>query len=330
MFRNLINSEDVTYFVRSIRTGRILRILQRLLRGKRRAVQDAWDTIENPPIQFWDIPAVHQRANALVSGDAQIDYITYVARKYLTARSPLTGISLGCGEGSKELTWASVCHFTHLDAYDLAPQRIVAARETARARGINNVHFHVGDIFQIDWPEQHYSVVFSDQSLHHFSPLEPLCANIRRTLKLDGYFVLNEYIGPSRFQWTDRQLEAVNGLLAILPARYRVRWQDRGLKTRVSRPSRLSMMLSDPSEAVESDKIISTVGRHFHIIERRDYGGTLTQLLFADIAWNFQNNDPETQQLLNLCFQAEQTLMDLDQISSDFTLLICQPRDASP
>jgi hypothetical protein len=88
--------------------------------------------------------------------------------------------------------------------------------------------------------------------------------------------VLNEYIGPARFQWTARQLEAVNALRELLPPRYRVRWQDRGLKRRVHRPSRLSMMLYDPSEAVESDRIVPSLDKFFAVVERRDYGGTFS------------------------------------------------------
>jgi len=326
MFRNLINAQDFRYLARSIRSGRITRVFRRVLGGSRSAVQEAWNTTDNPPIQLWDIPAVHRRANLLVSGDSDTDYITYVAQKYLSHRAPMLGISLGCGTGQKELAWARRCEFVRLDAYDLAPQRIAAAQAQASACGVNAVHFHVGDIYQLEWPTRHYDIVFADQSLHHFSPLEPLCAHIRRALKQDGYLVLNEYIGPARFQWTDRQLEVVNGLLAILPAEYRVRWQDRTLKTSAHRPSRLNMILNDPSEAVESERIIPTVEKHFHVIDRRDYGGAVIQLLFADIAWKFQDDRSETRQLLALCFQAEQTLMDLGYLPSDFALLVCQPK----
>jgi SAM-dependent methyltransferase len=300
-----------------------------VLGGRTRAVQAVWESTVQPPITFWHIPQVHQRANRLVSGDPQVDYISYVARKYLAGRS-LAGISLGCGAGHKELQWASCGNFSRLDAYDLSPQRIATAKAAARARGIDNVHFHVGDIYRLDWPPAQYDVVLCDQSLHHFAQLESLYANVRRALKPDGYFVLNEYIGPARFQWTARQLEAVNALLALLPPRYRSRWQDHGLKRRVHRPSRLSMMLYDPSEAVESDKIVPCLDKFFAVVERRDYGGTLLHPLFADIAWNFKDDRPEIQQLLQLCFEVEDAMLAQGEVTSDFALIVCKPRPDVP
>jgi len=329
MFRNLVNAQDLVSLANALRSGRIRRTLGRLIRvieGRSRVVRDTWGTTENPPVQFWDIPAVHRRVNQMITGDPEVDYIAYVSRKYLSPRMPLTGLSLGCGTGQKELMWASHCEYTRLDAYDLAPQRIAAAQEQASASGMTNVRFLVGDVYKVEWPAQYYDVVFSDQSLHHFTPLDRLLARIRRTLRPDGYLVLNEFVGPTRFQWTDRQLEVVNGVLAILPPRYRVRWADHKIKRCVHRPSRLSMMISDPSEAVEAGNILPLVERCFEIVERRDYGGTVLHMLFADIAANFTSDEDETARLLALCFQIEDMLLESGELSSDFTLMVCRPR----
>ncbi len=329
MFNNLVNFQDFAHLASSFRSGRVLQLLRRMLRGRTSATQAAWDAFQDSPIEFWHIPMLQQRVNRLVSGDPQVDYISYVARKYL-AEGPLAGLSLGCGKGHKELRWARLGNFARLDAYDLSPERIAIAQADARARGMANVHFHVGDVYRLDWPISRYDVVFGDQSLHHFAPIESLYADIHRTLKPGGYFVLNEYIGPARFQWTARQLEAADALLALLPPRYRVRWQDKKLKRRVHRPSRLSMILADPSEAVESDKIVPGLEQFFDIVERRDYGGTLLHPLFGDIAWNFQEDRPDIHKWLKLCFEVEDALLAQREIDSDFSLIVCQSRSEVP
>lgn len=326
MLNNWVNRQDLIYLIRAIRSGRVLTSLLRILKGPAYAVQETWGHTCKPPIRFWDIPAVCRRSNQLLTGDPQLDYIAFLSRKYLASRAPVTGLALGCGMGLKELTWVSHGHFAYLDAYDLSPQRIAEAQKNAHARGITSVHFQVGDIYKMVWRSQHYDVVLTDQSLHHFAPLEPLCANIRRALKPDGYLIVSEYVGPSRFQWTDRQIQVVNSLLTLLPERYRVSWQDHTIKRRIHRPSRLRMMLADPSEAVESGKIIPTLERHFEIIERRDYGGTITHPLFADIAANFDSSDSDTQRLLELCFHVEDTLLAIGELSSDFTLMVGRPK----
>jgi hypothetical protein len=157
-----------------------------------------------------------------------------------------------------------------------------------------------------------------------------LLLKIRHTLKPTGYLVVSEFIGPSRFQWTDRQLEVINGVLAILPPHFRQRWTNRHIKTRVYRPSLLTMMLGDPSEAVESAHIVPLLEEHFEVMERRDYGGTIVHMLFDDIAANFldeagQVKDDDARRLIELVFQVEDTLLEIGDIQSDFALLICRP-----
>lgn len=330
MYKNLINRQDFGFLVRSLRTGSIWRTLRRRFLGSERAVQGAWENVERPPSYFWNIAAVGVRANALITGDPNLDYTEYISQKYLVAREPLTGLSLGCGAGQKELTWASRCHFTALDAFDISASRIEYARSQAEAIGRTEINYQVGNASEMALPTTHYDVVFVDQALHHFSPLEPLLLQVGRALKPEGYLVASEFIGPSRFQWTDRQLEVINGVLAILPHRYRRRWSDGRRKSAVHRPSWLTMTLGDPSEAIESAHIVPLLEKHFDIVERRDYGGTVVHMLFDDIAANFVDskgveNDDEARQLLQLCFQIEDTLLEMGELESDFALIVCRP-----
>lgn len=330
MFNNLINRHDLHFLINGLRTGSIWRTLKRLAWGSEETVKTTWEQVEGPPSYLWSIPAVHRRANRLITGDPDLDYSTYVSQTYLAPLQPLCGLSLGCGSGKKELRWTSLCRYARLDAYDISASRIAHARSQAQVAGRSEIHYHAADVYRADLPEAFYDVVFVDQSLHHFTPLGTLLLKIRRALKPTGYLVASEFIGPTRFQWTDRQLKVINGVLAILPPSYRRRWSNGKIKTQVHRPSRLSMMLGDPSEAVESARIVPLLERHFEIVERRDYGGTILHMLFDDIAHNFLDDDgreksEEARRLLELCFQIEDTLLELGDIQSDFAMLICKP-----
>ena len=329
MFKNLINRHDFAYLINSLRTGSVWRILGRLVSG-RSGVEDAWEQVESPPSYMWSIPAVWRRANRLITGDPDVDPKVYVSNKYLKTLQPLRALSLGCGSGEKDLLWTSLCTYARLDAYDISASRIAHARSQAQAVGRTEIEYRVADLSHIDWPEAEYDAVFVDQSLHHLSPLEPLILNIRRALKPSGYLVASEFIGPTRFQWTDRQLEAIDGVLAILPPGYRRRWSNGRIKERVHRPSLLNMRLNDPSEAVESARIVPLLERHLEIVERRDYGGTIIHMLFDDIAHNFlgddgRERDDEARRWLELCFQIEDELLASGEIQSDFAFLICKP-----
>ncbi|MBU0703697.1 MAG: class I SAM-dependent methyltransferase [Chloroflexi bacterium] len=330
MFNNLINRQDLFFLLNGLRTGSVWRTLKRLVGGSKSAVETMWEQVEGPPSYFWNVPSVCRRANRFITSDPDLEYPVYVSRTYLSPLQPLHGLSLGCGTGQKELGWTSLCRYARLDGYDISAPRIAYARSQAQATGRSEIHYHAADVYQVDWPDAHYDVVFVDQSLHHFALLEPLLLKIRRALKPTGYLVASEFIGPTRFQWTDRQLEVINGVLTILPPLYRRRWSNGRVKTRVYRPSRLSMMLGDPSEAVESARIVPLLEHHFEIVERKDYGGTIIHPLFNDIAHNFlgddgQEKDEEACRLLELCFQIEDTLLELGDIQSDFALLVCKP-----
>lgn len=330
MFNNLINRQDLHFLLNGLRTGSIWRTLKRLAGRRESAVEAAWQHIESPRPYFWSIPSVHRRVNRLITGDPNLDYPTYISRTYLAALQPLYGLSLGCGTGQKELAWAGHCHYARLDAYDVSEPRIAYARSQAEAAGHPEIHYRVADIYGLDWPDTYYDVVLGEQSLHHFAPLEPLLLKIRRALKSTGYLVVSEFVGPTRFQWPGRQLEAINGALAILPRRYRRRWSDGRIKDRVYRPSRLSMVLADPSEAVESAHLLPLLERHFEIVERHDCGGTILHVLLDDIAANFlgddgREKDDEARRLLDLCFWIEDTLLELGDVESDFVTLVCKP-----
>ena len=158
----------------------------------------------------------------------------------------------------------------------------------------------------------------------NFKHIDRIFASIAKALKSGGYFIVNEYVGPSRFQWTDRQLAAINGTLALLPLSYRRRWSDGTIKSKVHRPSLLRMRFSDPSEAIESSAIRDALYKHFHVVEVSEYGGAILHMLLADIAMNFLSEDEKTRSLLSLCFQIEDTLMSIGDIRSDFIVAICR------
>jgi SAM-dependent methyltransferase len=86
--------------------------------------------------------------------------------------------------------------------------------------------------------------------LHHFSRLGEIMRMIARALGPGGLLIMDEYVGPSRFQWASGQMRAANALLTMLPEEHRTQ-RDGQVKSRVVRPSRLSMRLDDPSGAVD-------------------------------------------------------------------------------
>ncbi len=86
------------------------------------------------------------------------------------------------------------------------------------------------------------------------------------------------------------------------------------------------MILSDPSEAVESSKIEMLLHKKFEIVEIKGYGGTILHMLFNGIAHHFLSDDAETQRWLNVCFEIEDVLLASGELQSDYIVAVCKKR----
>ena len=326
MLNNFINRYDFFDVWRVGWKKACEKVGSRLAKTGAEIVAEKWSTSNSEPSHWWDIPEVAVRWNELISGDPTVDHCKFISDKYLSDRCLLNGLSLGCGDGTRELRWMETGKFAHLDAFDLSESQIQKAIEAALSHGYgNSMSFSVGDAFNIGAPDRHYDVVIVEHSLHHFSPMRDILLEISRMMKPNGFFIINEFVGPTRFQWSDRQLEATNGILSILPRKYK-KLTSGEIKTEEIRTSRLRMQLRDPSEAVESAMILPLIREIFEEIEVREYGGTVLQLLFDRIAQNFLGEDPETKRWLKICFGIEDSLLASNELSSDFVVAICRPK----
>ena len=325
MFKNLINPYDFVVLYQKIRRGGIGRISSKLMKSNEERVRRSWAHTSESTSSWWDIPEVNRRWNLLITGSADLDQCRYISTKYLTADHALDGVSLGCGSGNREIRWVSACEKLRLFCYDISKERIDQARINAGNANLSSrLHFEVGDVHTLELGVRKYDVVIIEGALHHFRSIGTVLDNVRRTLKDDGIFIVNEYIGPSRFQWTDAQLKAANRVLKMIPEGYRKSYSGGRVKKKIHRPGRLSMFLNDPSESVESDLIDEAVAGRFKVLEKKEYGGTLLQLVFKDIAHNFINEKTETKELLKSIFTAEDELLKRREIKSDFVFYVCK------
>ncbi len=323
MFKNWVNADDFVLVARRIREGGLRRILRRVLGGRQVRIETSWRKSEIPPTNWWDIPEVVERWNLKITGSPSRDFNDYVAEKYLADQRDLVAVSLGCGTGVREKRWAETGKFRRIDGYDLSELRIESARASAKSAGLSDIlNFHVADVFS-DAVDGVYDIVIVEGSLHHFSPLETILSRIQILLKDDGYLLVNEFVGPTQFQWEDRQLLEINRLLASLPDRLKTKW-DGTIKTRVGRPSRLCIRYGDPSEAIESERILPMLKTMFSPVEVKPYGGTILHMLFHEIAHNFRSDDPEVKKWLRVCFETEDALIESADLTSDFVAGVYQ------
>jgi SAM-dependent methyltransferase len=323
MFNNWINIQDLGRLWQKLAGGEWKQITAKAATARERT-RAAWEHTQSPPIHAWEIPALRRRWNLLVSGDENVDHVKYIHLKYLHDKKELDAFSPGCGNGGNEIRWAETRAFRRIDACDLSAPRIDKAVAMAAEKNLAAVvRFHVGDLRAISG-ENRYDLVITEGALHHFYPMRSALETIRGLLKPGGLLVVNEFVGPSRFQWTARQLRAAGAMLELIPESYRRRWPDGKVKTRIDAPGRLRLQLADPSEAAESSLILPLLQEMFTTREIKNKGGALVPLVFFEIAHLYISGDETTERILRLCFALEDLLMQSGEISSDYILGIFQ------
>ena len=207
------------------------------------------------------------------------------------------GLSLGCGDGAleRDVRTKGVCR--QITGIDLSRRALELAAATALEAGLDGVFYERGDFNNLDLEADRFDIVFFHQAMHHVANLEGCLEQIRKTLKPRGLFYVDEYVGPSRDQWTDALLESANEVY-------------RGLPKNLRRSRRVPFPIEedDPSEAVRSSEIVPLVEAGFEIIDKRDYGGNLLSLIHPLLRWDTMDEDTH-RNYLDLLIEEERSLL---------------------
>ncbi len=280
-------------------------------------------------LRYWQShPATARHITRLISGDENEGWLEFTKRRWGRRSS---GLSLGCGYGVVERRSIEIGLCPRWDAFDLAPDAIaVAAEEAVKADLADAVTYAVADLDTLELEAGRYDLVIAGQSLHHVQALEHLLDQVAGSLTADGIFVVQEYVGPSRFQVGDDALQLINRLLAILPERYLYEPASGRVRRRFARPKAKQVARVDPSEAIRSEEIVPLVEERFEIDYRADFGGTLLHMPLGDIICNFDPDDETDVALLDLMSLLEETLIERGILESDFTYLVARKRSPNP
>jgi SAM-dependent methyltransferase len=231
-------------------------------------------------------------------------------------------MELGCGSASLSLELYSLGAAREVEGMDASPERVQEAesrRAAARAPG----KFAVGDANALVLQPERYDLIVSSHSFHHFLELERVMEQVLRALTPRGLFILEEFVGPTQFQWTDAQIESTRGLMALIPESYRtLRWG--AVKPYEGRPTVEDVVAASPFESIRSAEIVPLFERHFRILHRRNLGGTIQHLLHNGIIHNFLPGEPRAERILRGIFEAEDALLNSGMLPSDFQLLVGQ------
>jgi SAM-dependent methyltransferase len=278
-----------------------LRRVRYAIRGPEPAVSGAarafWNLqVTRPPNVSWLAHApVRESANRWIAGESGTWPIDALRRTWLP-RCLERGLSIGCGTGALErnLRRADACR--RVEALDISEVSIREAERLAREEGLEGIEYRVEDCEALSLEPGRYDIVYFHHSLHHIADPDRLLDQVLVGLKPGGYLYIDEYVGPSRDEWTPETLRW---------AREAYRSVDRRLRER--RPA-APKPYDDPSEMIRSGRILPAIRERFDVLQYRPYWGNLLFPLLSALDGHVLQ-EPRYQELLSDLIERERELV---------------------
>jgi SAM-dependent methyltransferase len=269
-------------------------------------------------------PVVRRHLHLLITGNPLCDWVTYVEWRHL-APSLDRALVLGCGSGWLERALAERGRFRSIVACDFAHETVAQASRIAAEKGLDMIEYRVVDLERegLGGP---YDAVFAHDVLHHITNLEDLYTRIHEALGPEGKLLFFEYVGPNRFQYSDKRLELINRYFRLLPEHLRQDPLTGKCLWRRVRQDPEDVRRDDPTEAVRSEEVLPIARQIFQSEAEYPAGGGLLNLLLFGVVANFRHADPGDHGLLQVLCEAEGRLTRSGDIESDFSVFVGRRR----
>jgi SAM-dependent methyltransferase len=177
-------------------------------------------------VRWWQSPHIIRHINKKIAGltiGGIFSGLTQRAKEMAGHCCPFSrGVSVGCGNGQKEITLIRQGLVSSFELYELSEVRVEQGRKLARKLGVEDrVNFYIGDAFEIVKDIESFDFVHWNNSLHHMLDVEASIKWSYNVLSKEDVY-MDDYVGPSRFQWSDKMLEMVSKVRGVLPENYLV------------------------------------------------------------------------------------------------------------
>lgn len=282
--------------------------------------------IEEKPLIFaWQSETVSKfYSENYLNGYDVHDYLKHL----LNGKKIKRALDLGGGLGNHSIHLYHLLEVEKFDVLDLSDYSVEKGNERARAENLN-VEFRVANLNTEELPADEYDLVYASGALHHIERLEHLFEQINRTLKADGLFFANDYMGPNQMQWTDTQLQIMNRLLEAFPDQYlRVSSMDNQIVRQISRIPLEIFEKFDPSEGVRASEIFDVAQEYLNIEKIVPQCLTINYELLRGRIHNFDPNSEADNFVLRLLCTFEKILFENHVIGSDGNVLVGSKKES--
>ncbi len=250
----------------------------------------------------------------------------YIAKLGSQLPSVDRAVSLGCGSGKfeRDILKAGLRPNT-FEAFDVSSNSVNKARKLAAEGSFNCLNYFVRDINYFNLTQNSYDLVLANDNLHHFHNLERVFWEVSRGLKTHGLFIIYDWFGASRMQFSDKQISYIDTVVKIIPEKFRVHVHEgtRYLKNEYLSPMLEAMIQVDYTEGIRSSEIAGLLNDNFNIIERFNCGGSILPHAFLLIENNFKPDNPQHVEIVEKLIEYEQSVIKSGELESDYRIYVC-------
>jgi ubiquinone/menaquinone biosynthesis C-methylase UbiE len=118
-------------------------------------------------------------------------------------------LDVACGPGI--VTAALAGNVREVVAFDLTPEMLARAHERCTKAGLRNVIFKEGSATDLPFADDHFDIVVTRLSIHHFQEPRRVLSEMRRVMKNDGTLVVADIVSSE-----NTEKSALQNLIEVL------------------------------------------------------------------------------------------------------------------
>ena len=265
--------------------------------------------------RYWnDFELVVRELNERATGHRDVTWFEHLRDHAGPFRHALV---LNCGNGWVERELLERGVVDSAVGVDVSDDLLDEARRHARDLPLRYERL---DTNAAEFPDEPFDLVVNHAAMHHVAYIDRVTRRLHELLAPDGVFVSWDYVGPHRNQYTARQWEAAWETNLALPDQVR---------QRMRYPLLPAMVEGDPTEAIHSELILSTMERYFDLDHRRDLGGGVGYLLLTHNDALHALPPEQAEPHVRIVMEADALLTAAEPSTSLFAYVIARPRQGA-
>jgi SAM-dependent methyltransferase len=279
-------------------------------------------------LYWWDSPYVVSTVYKRISpeiGNGVGSAAPVLLRKHFPDVKFSKALSIGCGNGYKEMLLIEEGLVDNFDLFELSPKAIEIGKKKAKEIGIEDkITFNNFDPFKSNFEHKKYDLIHWNNSLHHMTNVSQALKISNDILNSHGAIYIEDYVGASRFQWSSENLKIVNRLYKMLPENFKHDPLNPGflLPKKILRPLAEDVTNSDPTEATDSSNILLAVKKYFPKATIYPLGGAIFHPLLNQCIANFDENNPNHLEWLKKILEVDELSMKDSKIAPHYAIAI--------